>query len=282
MTFAEGTKGNPEGGRWCEDSGLHHFPDICYIGPVMATGGIAGTSTHGQVPQVRNKIRTVVTCPPIVVSDKIPKRPLMGVKIIEWKRCRQNKDAPQDVLPLTSSITEEEVPADSGLVSEVNGIRDRHQPEDKGTEDKQKLSNNYDGSKENVHQLDEPIHEVNTEMTCCETSVVQLEDEKRNPTEQMQRSVTESEDLLQQLEMQPPRLLPQSSQLEDICGQMKKKRKKGFSLLFFRKASEMEREAQAKADAEPSPVEESAEVIRKNCFCKMLQRMQSIMKKKTD
>lgn len=280
VTFSEDTKGNPEGGRWCEDSGLHHFPDILEsVGPVMTTVGIAGTSTHGQVPRVRNKIRTVVTCPPIVVSDKIPKKPLMGVKIIEWKRCRQNKVVPQDVLPLTSFITEEEVPANSGLVSEVNGIRDRHQPEDKETEDKQKLSNNYDGSTEKVHQLDEPFHEVNTELTCCETSVIQLEDEKRN---QMQSSVTEIEDLLQQIEMQPPPLLPQNSQLEDSCGQMKKKRKKGFPLVFFRKASVMEREAQAEADKEPSPVEGAAEVIRKNCFSKMLQRIQSFMKKNTD
>lgn len=74
------------------------------------------------------------------------------------------------------------------------------------------------------------------------TSVVQLEDEKRDHAEQMQRSVAKHEDLLPQLnnpvndqkvQMQHHQLLKRKRQEEDICGCLKEKRKTCFPLIYF-------------------------------------------------
>lgn len=73
--------------------------------------------------------------------------------------------------------------------------------QDKEAENKTraKLSKYYNCSKEKVHQLEGRVHETNTKIASYEMSVVQLEDKKRELTEQMKSFVTKHEELLQQL-----------------------------------------------------------------------------------
>lgn len=98
-------------------------------------------------------------------------------------------------------------------------------------------------------------------------SVIQLEDKKRELTEQMKSFVTKREELLQQ-----------RSQLADICGWMKKKRKKCFPFIFFSKPSKMAKKVELEADTDVT--EETAKKERKNCL-KMVQRIELFLKKKT-
>lgn len=213
--------------NWDDDCDLQNFEDTYDRGPVTIDKDvteITGTSSYSQLLQIRNKINTM-KCPPIIASDKMPRyqwedKPMLVMKSTKRKMSRRNKDAPQDVSPLRSTSTEEEVPPDSGPV------QDRQQPEDREP-DTANLSKNNEGYKEKV-QLEEEIQEVDPKMPSYKTSVVQLEDKKTDLTEQMQSSTTENEDLVQllqkirdieqKLQTQHHQLLQQMSQLEDICG----------------------------------------------------------------
>lgn len=53
------------------------------------------------------------------------------MKIVKRKRSKRNKDSPQDILSLTSSSTEKEIPVSSGRLSEVSEIQDRHKSKDR-------------------------------------------------------------------------------------------------------------------------------------------------------
>lgn len=83
---------------------------------------VSGSRTF---PQVRNnETKKSFKCPAIIVSDKNTRfdwedKPLLVVKIVRRKRCRQSKDAPQDISPFGSSGTEKVVPAGSGLILHV-------------------------------------------------------------------------------------------------------------------------------------------------------------------
>lgn len=89
-----------------------------------------------QVLQVRtSKTKKCMKCPPVVASCKFPRsywedKPMLVMKIIKRIRCRQSKDSPPNGSSLSSSSTEKEIPADSGLVSEDDWFQDRRQPED--------------------------------------------------------------------------------------------------------------------------------------------------------
>lgn len=131
------------------------------------------------------------------------------------------------------------------------------------TEDKQQLSHGYDASQEKLHQLEEHTDKVNTKITIREMLLILLEDKK---TEEKQRFITKHEDLLQQIEnitdkeekmeRQLHWLQQQESQLEDVCGELKKRRKKLFPSIFFSKASKLEKETGAETEAEMTRGEE--------------------------
>lgn len=128
---------NPENlSVWRESrSHRHNFRETYQDGPEMTGGGIAETSPFAQVLQVRkSKTTKVLKCPPVISSGKMPKscwedKPMLVMKIIKRIRFRHVKETPQD--GSSSSSTEREIPAGSGLVSEANGIRGRHQSEDR-------------------------------------------------------------------------------------------------------------------------------------------------------
>lgn len=80
------------------------------------------------------------------------------------------------------------------------------------------------------------------------------------------------------IQMEWLRLLQQKNQLADICGWMKKKRKKSFPLIFFSKPSKMAKKVAL--EAETDVAKEAAKKERKNCL-KMVQRIQLFLKKTT-
>lgn len=243
--------------------------------------------------------------------------------------CDQMEDKNQEVI-IKSSISEmercsqelqEEEEEYTNIIhqpgEEINTLKVKKQNFESGVqqlmEDKQQLSRNDDSSKEKVHQLDE----VNTKTRSFKISVIQLEDKKREETEQTQSSLPKHKDLLHQVEnitekeeqmqVQLPQLLQEHSHMEDISGQ-DKKWKKWFSL-FFRKASKMGKETKVEMEAEAHMTGETlekkrskwfpwfffskalkmekeakaeeVETKRRNCFIKMFQRTYSSMKKKT-
>lgn len=127
-------------------------------------------------------------------------------------------------------------------------------------EGKQQLPNDCDSSREKVLQLDE----AKTKMASYKTSVIQLQEKKREQTEQTQCSVPS--DLLQQTEnitekgetqVQLHQLLQGKSQMEDVRGQ-EKKWNKWFSL-FFSKAAKMEKERNAEIETETNMTGEAGE-----------------------
>lgn len=87
-----------------------------------------------------------------------------------------------------------------------------------------------------------------------------LEDKKTEGTEEKQSFIRKDKDLLQQIEditdkeekmeMQLHQLQQRESQPEDVCGGLKKKRKKRFTSIFFSKTSKIEKEATAETEAE--------------------------------
>lgn len=90
--------------------------------------------TYSQVPQGRsNKMKRLMTCPPVIVSGSNQQRfpwedkPTVVMKITKRKRCKRNRDAPKDV-----SAPEQEVPGDAGQTSDTSLIQDGRRSEDRG------------------------------------------------------------------------------------------------------------------------------------------------------
>lgn len=83
------------------------------------------TPTYSQVLQGwSNKTKKLLTCPPVIVSDKHHHRfpwedkPVLVMKITKRRRCKPNRDPPRDGSAPRLSSREKEVPADRGLTSE--------------------------------------------------------------------------------------------------------------------------------------------------------------------
>lgn len=197
---------------------------------------------------------------------------IIKISISEMERC--NQELQEEEAEYTKRIHQ--------LGEEINTLKVQNQNFESRVqqlmEDKQQLSKDYDSSKD----------EVNTKMASYKTSVIQLED-KRGQTEQKQSPVSRHKDLLQQIEnitekeeqmeVRLHQLLQKKSQMEDIGGQ-KKKRKKWFSL-FFSKASKTRKETKACMEAETNMTGEAGEKKRRNFFINMFQRTFSSVKKKT-
>lgn len=96
--------------------------------------GMAGSymPTYSQVLQGRsNRTKTVMTCPPIIVSDdnhhRFPweDKPIVAMKITKRRRCKRSKSAPKDVPAPSLFSTKKEVTADSSLGQDGRRCQER-------------------------------------------------------------------------------------------------------------------------------------------------------------
>lgn len=125
-------------------------------------------------------------------------------------------------------------------------------------EDNQQQSNDYHRSKEKPQQLDE----FTTKMTSFKTSLIRLENKKRDrDLLQQTENNTEKEE---QMQVQLHQLLQEKRQVEDVCGQ-DNKWKKWFSL-FFSHASKTGKETKAEMEAETNTTVEAVENKRRKWF----------------
>lgn len=129
--------------------------------------------TYSQVLQGQsNKIKRLMTCPPVIVSDSNQQRfswedkPTVVMKITKRKRCKRNKDAPKDV-----SAPQKEDPGDAGLMSDTSLIQDGRRSEDREAN---------------------CANEMETTGTC--TSGVSLREEDTSETAETQQTTVEEEE----------------------------------------------------------------------------------------
>ncbi|CAF95995.1 unnamed protein product [Tetraodon nigroviridis] len=186
-------------------------------------------------------------CTPVIASRKIPRskwegKPMLVMKISKRKRCQRCKDTTPNCSPLSSSSTEKEIPADSGLVSEANRLQDHRQSE---------------GSQTNAAN--------ETETTKIWASQVNLGEEDSSGTaETNQSSAMEKEE--NNICGATIQLLPTDD----------KKWNKRFSMVFS-KTSKTEKETKAEMKTETNMTGEAGEKKSKKWFQRIFSSVTSVI-----